>query len=229
MKASIWFACLMLGLLPLLSAEFVPVQLKEGRQPAYPEERKVSGENGEVRLRATIDEEGSVAELSVLSATHESFGEAAMETVRGWRFQPATRDGQPVPQTINIPIVFRMSFHDRINALAGYRVFVDIDELTDRVHGWSDVKKYFNVRGGVAARTMAYPESLRGSGITEEIVVECIISPEGRPLNPRLVDLKHRELAVPAVEHVVKLRFERPQLNGQPIYLRQRVKLICAE
>lgn len=213
----------------VLRADFTPVQLIEGPQPAYPAELIEDGQDGEVRIRATIDEEGRVKEAAVVSASHEAFGEAARAAVQQWRFQPAVRDGRPVLQTIVIPLQFRLSFQDRINALAGYPVFVNIDERTDKVHTWADVRRYFNIHGGEAARTMEYPEHLRGSGISEEIIVECVICPEGRPLNPRLVDLKHRELALPAIEHLVKQRFEKPRLRGKPVYVRQRVRLICAE
>ncbi len=42
---------------------------------------------------------------------HSGFREldrAALEAVRGWRFQPAQRDGQPVPGSLVIPIDFRL-------------------------------------------------------------------------------------------------------------------------
>jgi TonB family protein len=228
MKKLIFF--LLSGGLSVLSlqAEFTPIKLLEGVQPVYPDQLKTTGENGEAKIRATIDESGSVAEAVVVDATHPAFGEAAREAVKAWRFQPAEEDGKPVPQTVDIPIVFKLSFKDRINALAGYEVFVDIDELTDTVHTWKDVKKYFPLRGK-ASRFIPYPESLKGSGISEEITIQCVISPDGLILNPSILDLKHKELAVPALEHLVTLRFQRPKLDGKPIYLQQKVKLLASE
>lgn len=211
-----------------LQAEFVPIQLLQGVQPAYPEELKRYGEDGEAKIRATIDESGSVAEAAVVEATHPAFGEAALEAVKVWSFEPARKDGLPVPQSVVVPIIFKLSFKDRINALAGYEVFVDIDELTDTVRTWKDVKQYFPLRKN-HSRVIPYPEALKGSGISEEIVIECVISPDGLILNPNILNLRNNELAVPALEHLVTLRFQRPKMDGKPIYLRQKVKLIASE
>ncbi len=211
-----------------LQAEFTPIQLLQGVQPTYPDELKLYGEDGEAKIRAIIDESGSVAEAAVVEATHPAFGQAALEAVKAWRFEPAREDGQPVPQTVVIPIIFKLSFKDRINALAGYAVFVDIDELTDTVRTWKDVKKYFPLRGK-ASRSIPYPDSLKGSGISEEIVIECVISPDGLILNPNILNLRNKELAIPALEHLVTLRFQRPKMDGKPIYLQQKVKLIASE
>lgn len=229
MKSKCLLTLAMCLLSSFLSAELTPVSLLEGKQPAYPPALKAEGGDGQVRVRAKIDATGKVVETSLVSATHEAFGESAIEAIRDWRFNPAVEDGIPVGQTIVIPIVFKLTFQDRINAIAGYEVFVDLEEQGVKVLGWSDVKRYFNVRGGASAREIPYPEALRGSGIKEEVVVQCVLSPQGRVLNPKLVDLKNRELAGPAIEHVVKLRFENPRLNGERVHVQQKVKLTCAE
>ena len=216
-----------LALLPLY-AELTPIRLIEGMQPAYPEELKATGEDGEARIRAIVDETGSVGEASIESASNPAFGQAALEAVRKWRFQPAEKDGEPVPQTVVIPLIFKLSLKDRLNALAGREVFVDIDSLTDKVHTWKDVKRYFPLRKN-QSRVIPYPEELRGSGLSEEIAIQCILTPEGLVLNPSLLNLQHREFALPAILHVVNLKFERPKLDGQPIYLQQKIKLIVSE
>lgn len=211
-----------------LHAAFTPVKLLQGVQPTYPEELKLYGEDGEAKIRATIDESGSVAEAAIVEATHPAFGAAALEAVKDWRFRPAEEDGKPVPQTVVIPIIFKLSFKDRINALAGYEVFVEIGELTDKVHTWKDVKKYFPLRTN-HSRVIPYPEALAGSGINEEFSVQCVISPDGLILNPSILNLRNKELAVPALEHLVTLRFQRPKLGGKPIYLQQKIKLLASE
>jgi hypothetical protein len=84
-------------------------------------------------------------------------------------------------------------------------------------------------RGGAGAMRMAYPANLKGSGISEVITVRLIITPEGLVLNPVVEDLKNKELAIPAILHVANLRFQVPRIDGKPVYLNQKVKLVCSE
>lgn len=211
-----------------LFAEMKPVRLIEGAAPPYPAEMIASGENGEVKVRVTVDETGAVTDATVITASHEAFGAAAVETVKMWKFHPAEEDGQPVPQVVDIPLIFKLPLKARMNAMAGRELFVNIDELTDKVCTWKDVKKFFTPKGK-NARVMAYPEELKGSGISEEVVVRVILSPDGLPLNPSIENLKNKELALPAILHVAGMRFEKPKVDGQPVYLDQKIKLICQE
>ena len=47
-------------------------------------------------LDVLINEEGSVDEVVVKKSVHAQFDKQLIETVRTWKFRPATRDGQPV-------------------------------------------------------------------------------------------------------------------------------------
>ncbi|NDV62602.1 TonB family protein [Puniceicoccales bacterium CK1056] len=228
MKKSILFTLLVSMVVLTLGAETTGLRLLDGNQPTYPEELRFSGEDGVVKIRATIDTEGDVSESSIVSATHDAFGEAALEAVKGWKFSPAMKDGKAVSQTVVIPVLFKLSIKDRVNALAGRDVFVDIDSMTDKIYEWSDVKKYFSLQGKLG-KEIPYPEELKGSGISEEIVIFCILSPDGYALNPEIINIKNKELALPAIMHLSQLRFSRPKLNGKPIYLKQKVKLLCSE
>jgi len=62
-----------------------------------------------VLVRVEVDTSGRPAgvEVEQRSGSRE-LDRAALEAVRGWRFQPAQRDGQPVPGSLVIPIDFRL-------------------------------------------------------------------------------------------------------------------------
>lgn len=117
---------------------------------------------------------------------------------------------------------------DRINETAGRAVYVNPSSITEKVCTWADVKKWFSPKGEDALR-MPYPENLKDSGISEAITLECILTPEGKAINPKVLNIKNKELAIPAVLHLAGLKFERPKLNGKPVYCRQKVKVICSE
>jgi hypothetical protein len=121
------------------------------------------------------------------------------------------------------------SARDRINQAVGRDLFVDITTLTDKVHTYKDIKKWIPVRGGRDALRMAYPERMKGSGISEEITVKLIIAPNGIVHNPIIENLKNKELAIPAILHAAKLRFEAPKVGGKAVFAEQKIKLICSE
>lgn len=233
---SLALACL--AALPLPAAKTTPRYLV-GPQPVYPEELKQKGEAGEAKILTEIDATGAVTAASVKSATHEAFGAAALAAVKTWRFQPATGDdGQPVATRVVIPFPFKyvppsppqpaLGPREQFNAEMGRPVFVDIKTLTDKVCTWAELQKWIPLRGNHTNR-MPYPAELQGSGLSEEIQVQVIISPEGYVHNPTLLGIKNQQFLMPALRHVAKLRFESPKVDGKPVYAQQKIKLICSE
>ena len=75
--------------------------------PRYPREALRMGAGGTVRITVTVAADGSVErqELTV-SSGNRHLDRAALEAVRRWRFQPATRNGKPVAAEVSVPIVF---------------------------------------------------------------------------------------------------------------------------
>lgn len=120
------------------------------------------------------------------------------------------------------------SIKERLNQAVGRELFVAEDALPGKVHTWKDVKRWYPARGEDPMR-MSYPEKLKGSGISEMVTVRLIITPEGLAINPMVEDIKNKELALPAILHVAGLKFQVPKIDGKPVYLQQKVKLICSE
>jgi protein TonB len=63
-------------------------------------------ETGNVVIDAVVGTAGEVNFISVLSGP-PSLRAAAVEAVNQYRYEPATRSGQPVPAHVNITIHFR--------------------------------------------------------------------------------------------------------------------------
>jgi len=94
---------------------FVPARLAAPLLPVYP--RRARGAGGTVRatVDAQIDETGQVisAEVPFLSSTtspgraYVLFKEAALRAVREARFEPARRNGVPVPDKVRIVVEMR--------------------------------------------------------------------------------------------------------------------------
>ena len=76
--------------------------------PAYTEAAWAQGIEGDVRVRASIDERGEVTGLEVVQGLPYGLTEAAVAAVRQWRFRPATRDGEAVAVDHNLSIRFTL-------------------------------------------------------------------------------------------------------------------------
>lgn len=89
------------------SVQMTDVAAIDTPPPEYPMELACDGIGGTVTLEVTVGTEGSVTGAT----TRESSGQpaldaAALESVRAWRFRPATRNGQPVEVRIAVPMTF---------------------------------------------------------------------------------------------------------------------------
>jgi len=74
--------------------------------PKYPREMLQRGIQGRTLLMLRVDELGEVRQVKVIASSNEQFSEAAAKSVKNWYFQPGTRDGVPVPQTVTVPVNF---------------------------------------------------------------------------------------------------------------------------
>ncbi len=74
--------------------------------PALPEEMAREGIEGKATVEFFVQSDGTVRTARAASQTDTSFGDAAVDCVKQWRFRPALRDGVPVGIRMWVPIVF---------------------------------------------------------------------------------------------------------------------------
>lgn len=88
----------------------VPVPISsQSRPPDYPPSAMRAGEQGTVMVRVEVDANGLPTSVEVAERSgSRALDRAAVAAVRQWRFQPAQRDGQPVPGAVTVPIDFKM-------------------------------------------------------------------------------------------------------------------------
>ncbi len=76
--------------------------------PKYPDAARVIGATGKVVVKVIVGTDGKVKSATIFS----SFGnpaceDAAIAAAKQWEFKPATKDGEPFEQTIQIPFDFK--------------------------------------------------------------------------------------------------------------------------
>jgi TonB family protein len=91
--------------------------------PAYPEELRQQGIQGQVALQVTIDEKGNVIGVKVAKSLHPYLDFAAVQAVRQWKYEPAVRDGQPIPVTVRLVMNFDPASYRNVEKKAKARAY----------------------------------------------------------------------------------------------------------
>jgi len=75
--------------------------------PQYPVELACTGVGGTTTLKVVVGPQGVPTDITQLSGSgNPQLDEQAIAAVRGWQFNAATRNGEPVPATIQVPVSF---------------------------------------------------------------------------------------------------------------------------
>lgn len=78
-------------------------------RPIYPAEQRAKKIPGEAVVDFIVDAQGDVRNAFALRETHPAFGEAAVEAVAQWKFQPGMKDGRVVNTHMQVPVVFTLN------------------------------------------------------------------------------------------------------------------------
>ncbi len=82
-------------------------------RPPYPMVARRMGYNGKVILNVEVLAEGKAGQVLLhKSSGYEILDNAALQTVKTWKFSPAKRFGQPVTQWFLVPIKFSLEDND---------------------------------------------------------------------------------------------------------------------
>jgi len=102
-----------------LSANYdTPPRLVKQTKPVYPLRPFRRRLEGVIEVEMVIDEEGLVRRAYVIKpkgapdtvdGATADLNQAALDAVRAWRFEPARKDGRPVPTIARAPVSFRIT------------------------------------------------------------------------------------------------------------------------
>jgi periplasmic protein TonB len=84
-----------------------PPRLTYSPDPKYPKKAHKPHNQDTVVLWLIVGSDGLPHDMKVERSLSAEFDEAAMDAVKKWKFEPATKDGEPVAAKINIEVVFR--------------------------------------------------------------------------------------------------------------------------
>lgn len=84
----------------------VPPKALKTPDPPYPQNEPNRRENKGVVLALIVDEKGKPRSLIVIGGSATVFDLVSINAVQGWKFQPGTYQGKPVPTAINVEMNF---------------------------------------------------------------------------------------------------------------------------
>ncbi len=76
--------------------------------PEYSKEARDAHYQGTCVLWVVLGADGNVHNIKVVRGLGHGLDKKAVETVKGWRFEPAQENGQPVAVQINVEVSFRL-------------------------------------------------------------------------------------------------------------------------
>ena len=88
-----------------IGADVAAANLISRVNPEYPAAARAARVQGVVLLQATINKEGKVVDLRVVSG-HPMLNDAAIEAVRQWRYRPQSLNGQPIDVITTVTVNF---------------------------------------------------------------------------------------------------------------------------
>lgn len=83
----------------------VPIKIRD-RKPIYPPDLAAEGVGGKVELDTVIGTDGRVEQVTVRSATHQAFAEAAIDAVRQWEFDATRLNCVPIETPMKVTASF---------------------------------------------------------------------------------------------------------------------------
>jgi periplasmic protein TonB len=88
----------------------LPSKLPDNPAPPYPEAALREGKEGRVILRVKVSATGTVTDIGVhKSSGVSSLDEAALQTVKTWKFSPALRGNERIEYEVAVPISFNLN------------------------------------------------------------------------------------------------------------------------
>lgn len=95
--------------IPTAKVEYTMPKRKRPRLPPYPSTLRSQGIEADVTVLVSLNASGRVTQVTIVAPSpYPEFNEAARSTALGEEFEPARRDGVPVPYTLSYTYRFRI-------------------------------------------------------------------------------------------------------------------------
>lgn len=216
---SAWVAIAIWCGVPVASAAVSSPKVVSAVEPEHPPALFERGLGGSAKVTISIAADGTVSDVAVAEASDPAFGEAAVAAAKQWKFEPATRDGEPIAIKVSQRFDFAPSIERMLSFLAGRPVFFPEPENVIPAEKLR--------RSPVMIKNPSrpvYPTRFAGSGEEVGVPIEFIINLEGMPINPQVAGTAEGEeidvnFQLAALRAILSARWEPYVQKGEPVYV----------
>jgi TonB family protein len=199
----------------------VPPQLLQKTEPEYSEEARLAGLEGAVLVTATITEQGVARDMRVTGSLGFGLDEKALAAIQQWRYTPGTRQGQPVPVVMTVPVDFRLP--DKQSRWHLIRAEFTPPERASRPQFSKTSYPY-----GVGISLNAFEEAIviRAIGREATATVAFDVDEHGLPVNLQVLNASHPIWGPEAMAVVREWQFAPGMKYGAPVSVLCTVDLV---
>ena len=172
--------------------------------PEYSDEARRAKFEGDVTLYLVVGVDGHPTDIRVVSGLGAGLDEKAMEAVSRWRFQPGTKDGQPVKIMATVNVNFR---------LLGLI--------------WTTTRLKYQIAANVTRPTITQTSFPPPCGKSGTMTLALQIAADGAPAGISVVRSTNESLNEDAIAAIQKWRFTPAQQNGVPLAAGAELDLSC--
>ncbi len=185
--------------------------------PVYPYPQRRDNIRGKAAATMLIDPQGRVSAVKIRSADQPEFGLALTAALEGFTFDPALKDGKPVPHLLNFEQEFTaMQLPDHKGERLLYMEKKHPEDIVSAAALDAPVKP-------VSRRAPAFPKSVENDVTSGEATIECLIDTKGRARLPRLIKASAPAFGYAALQAVSTWWFEPPRRAGRPVVTRVNI------
>ncbi len=193
----------------------VPPRAISAQQARYPDDALRERVQGLVLLQVIVDQEGNVTDPKVVRPLFPSVDQRALETVRTWKFQPATRDGKPVAVRLNIEVNFRMG-----GKPASAAPIASLPDGTPVYIAGPDLTPVRKIEGG----DPQYTDYARKKKISGTVILRVVVGPDGLVHDVGVIRSLEPSLDQSAMDTIRTWRFEPATRDGKPVAVQLNVE-----
>lgn len=182
--------------------------------PVYPYALRRDNVRGAARATIAIDDEGRMTAIKIVEADRPEFGLAVASALAAFTFDPAYREGKPVPFLLTYKHDFaRQHFpQDNSDALLRWEKTAPAKILSSTA---LDVPLTT-----IARRDPIFPLMAPENVTSGEARVEFLVDEAGQVRLPRIVSASRDEFGYAATQAVSRWQYEPPKKGGKPVVVR---------
>lgn len=195
----------------------------------YPKEARKRKVEGTVVLEVTVEKNGVLDEISILSGDL-TLADAAVDAVRTWTFQPYTQSGKPVQ--VRQKLVFSFNLDNKIGELDEKfpQPALASAELIKAENSSSEGPVYKVGHGVTSPRAIQmsepeYSDAARKVRYQGTCVLSLVVNAEGQPEDVEIERAIGLGLDAKAVDAVKRWKFQPAMKNGVPVAASIRVEV----